>query len=222
MTALSIVATECRPQNDTQFNKWYNEVHLPLFMKYHGLKKAARFKKLDPDGPIPTYLAFYHYATQEDMNAISSSPEFGAAIKDMLDTWKDNEFETKWAASYEKIKEWLKTKSDQEFSAVKIVACECKPELDSKFNKWYNDVHIPLFLKYDGLQKVFRYKKIDPNSELPTYLAIYYYTDKKAMDGMDRSPQFEEAGKEMQETWKEGGFDIKWVVPYEHITTIEK
>jgi hypothetical protein len=222
MPALSIVATECRPQNDAQFNKWYNEVHIPLFMKYHGLQKAARFKKLDPDGKIPTYLAFYHYNNKKDMDALVSAPEFKAAIDEMICTWKENEFETKWAVSYEKIKEWIKNKSDSVHSAMNIVATECNPDIEKKFNEWYNNVHIPFLFKYDGLQKVIRYKKNDPKSDLPTYLAIYYYTDKEAMNGMDKSPQFEEAMNETQETWKDGGFEVKWVAPYEHITTVAK
>jgi hypothetical protein len=222
MPALSIVATECTPQNDVQFNKWYNEVHIPLFMKYHGLQKAARFKKLDPKGPVPTYLAFYHYNNKEDMDALPATPEFKAALDDMLDTWKEKEFEIKWAASYEKIKEWQKDKSDGGLSAVNIVASGCNPELEKKFNEWYNNIHIPMLFKYENLKKVIRYKKNDPDSDLPTYLAFYYYTDKEAMHGMDKSPQFEEAMKETGETWKDGGIEIKWVVPYEHITTITK
>jgi len=39
---LSIVASECSPEVEVKFNQWYNDVHVPMLMKYDGLKKASR------------------------------------------------------------------------------------------------------------------------------------------------------------------------------------
>ena len=37
----------CAPELEDEFNKWYNEVHMPLVMKGGMLESAARFKITD-------------------------------------------------------------------------------------------------------------------------------------------------------------------------------
>ena len=34
---LNIVGTECVAKDEAKFNKWYNEVHIPMLLKYKGL-----------------------------------------------------------------------------------------------------------------------------------------------------------------------------------------
>ena len=42
---INIVATECRPEEEERFNKWYNEVHVPMLFKYKGMKRVTRCKR---------------------------------------------------------------------------------------------------------------------------------------------------------------------------------
>ena len=93
---------------------------------------------------------------------------------------------------------------------------------EEKFNKWYNEVHIPMILKYKGVKRASRYKQLGDNKESPKYLAFYEFENKEAMDALHDSPEFAAAGEEMNETWKDGGFELKWVTPYEHIQTWEQ
>ncbi|OGN94562.1 MAG: hypothetical protein A2Y89_04200 [Chloroflexi bacterium RBG_13_51_18] len=103
---LNIVATECAPKNDSKFNKWYNEVHIPLLMKYKGIKKVTRYKILDEKTDKPRYIAIYEFDTKEDLNALNTSAEFKAAIEEMQGTWKGDMFDIKWAVSCEPLKTW--------------------------------------------------------------------------------------------------------------------
>jgi uncharacterized protein (TIGR02118 family) len=103
---LNIVATECAPENDAKFNKWYNEVHIPLLMKYKGIKKVTRYKMFQAKEERPRYLAVYEYENKEDLNNMMASPEFKAAREEMEQTWKGQMFEVKWAVSGEPIKTW--------------------------------------------------------------------------------------------------------------------
>ena len=103
---LNIVATECSPENDAKFNKWYNEVHIPMLLKYQGIKKVTRYKILDEKQEKPRYIAVYEYDTKEALNALTASPEFKAAIEEMQETWKGQMFDIKWAVSCEPIKTW--------------------------------------------------------------------------------------------------------------------
>jgi uncharacterized protein (TIGR02118 family) len=105
---LNIVATECAPEKDAKFNKWYNEVHIPIFFKYKGLKKITRYKTIEAQGAKPKYIAIYEYDTKEDLNGMFASPEFKAAREEMQETWKGQMFDVKWAISCEPIKTWEK------------------------------------------------------------------------------------------------------------------
>ena len=105
---LNIVATECPPKNEAKFNKWYNEVHIPMLFKYKGMKKAARYKIIDENKDKPRYIAIYEYDSKEDLAAVTGSPEFKAAIEEMQETWKGQMIDIKWALNCEPIKTWEK------------------------------------------------------------------------------------------------------------------
>jgi hypothetical protein len=105
---LNIMATECPSEDDAKFNKWYNEVHIPLLFKYRGLKKVTRYELMGNNGGQGAkYLAIYEYENKDEMNAFPKSPEFKTAIDEMNETWKGVMF-VKWAANYEPIKTWEK------------------------------------------------------------------------------------------------------------------
>jgi len=103
---LNIVSTECAPDKDAKFNQWYNEVHIPLLMKYKGIKKVTRYKVLQAPQEKPKYLAVYEYDNKEDLNGMMGSPEFKVAREEMEQTWKGQMFDIKWAVSGEPIKTW--------------------------------------------------------------------------------------------------------------------
>ena len=84
---INIIATECRPEDDEEFNKWYNEVHIPMLMKYKGIKKVTRYKVIENEGK-PRYLAVYEFDNKTDYDGLSKSPELQAAIAEMNETWK--------------------------------------------------------------------------------------------------------------------------------------
>lgn len=101
---LNIVATECLPDTEAKFNKWYDEVHIPMFMKFKGVKKVTRYRLIGDNKDRPKYLAIYEFDTKEDLAALPGSPEFQAAITEMQETWKGKMFDLKWASSYEPLK----------------------------------------------------------------------------------------------------------------------
>jgi antibiotic biosynthesis monooxygenase (ABM) superfamily enzyme len=105
---------------------------------------------------------------------------------------------------------------------INIVASECQPDQEIKFNKWYNEVHIPMLLKIPGLVGVTRYKLAGEASGQAKYLAVYEFKDRSSFEAFEHSPELSAARDEMAQTWKNGGFDIKWRAPYEAIKTWKK
>jgi antibiotic biosynthesis monooxygenase (ABM) superfamily enzyme len=103
---INIVATECAPENDAKFNKWYDEVHIPMLMKFKGIKKVTRYRLIEENAPRPKFIAVYEYDNRKDFDGLTQSAEFQAAIAEMNETWKDPKIDIKWAVSGEPIKTW--------------------------------------------------------------------------------------------------------------------
>jgi uncharacterized protein (TIGR02118 family) len=82
---INVVTTQCQPQDEFKFNVWYNEVHIPMLMKYKGVKRVARYKVID--AKVSQYIAIYHFDSLQDFEAFGKSPEFKAAIAEMNQSW---------------------------------------------------------------------------------------------------------------------------------------
>ncbi len=70
-----------------------------------------------------------------------------------------------------------------------IRATQCQPEVEEKFNKWYDEIHIPLLLKFKGITEVTRYKLMTETEEYPKYLAIYTFESQSAFEAYETSPE---------------------------------
>jgi antibiotic biosynthesis monooxygenase (ABM) superfamily enzyme len=97
-----IVTTKCQAKDEVKFNKWYTEVHIPMLMKYKGLKAVTRFKSA---GEPCRYTAVYEFASMQDLKGFETSPELAAAQKEMQGTWT-NCVELVSREAFEFIKEW--------------------------------------------------------------------------------------------------------------------
>jgi hypothetical protein len=103
---INIVGTQCQPKDEEKFNKWYNEVHVPMLMKTKKIIGVARYKLIGATG-LPNYIALYKFANQKDLEAFMVSPEREAAGKEMRETW-GKEIEVTSRVQYELVKEWGK------------------------------------------------------------------------------------------------------------------
>lgn len=113
-----------------------------------------------------------------------------------------------------------------------FVASDCAPGLDEKFNRWFDEVHIPLLLKFKKLKNVSRYRltelrgevvsRYKPAENWPKYLTIYEFEDLQAVEEYLTSAELEAAREEMQQSWKAGEVEVKWRAHYEHISTVDR
>ena len=105
MTFVNIVASKCRPQDEARFNKWYDEVHIPMLMKFKGLKSVTRYKLANDDKNAATYLAVFEFASKADLDAYNNSPELAAARVERDQSWPlPGCWETVWRTPYEETK----------------------------------------------------------------------------------------------------------------------
>ena len=104
---IHVVATQCRPEDEEKLNTWYDEIHIPLLLKFKGLKKATRYKIIYETEEYPKYLAIYEFESQEAFEAYETSSELAAAIKEEHEeTWKDSKYEMVWRVQYEPTRTW--------------------------------------------------------------------------------------------------------------------
>ncbi len=78
--ALFIVSAEVIQGREEEFNRWYDEHHIPLFSgKLPHLKSVSRFYSKNSN---PKFLTIYEFDSFEDLEKSLSSPESKAARED--------------------------------------------------------------------------------------------------------------------------------------------
>ncbi|MDD4859313.1 MAG: DUF4286 family protein [Dehalococcoidales bacterium] len=101
-------ATDCMPGDDDRYNKWFNEVHIPMLMKFKGLKSVWRGKVLDRSDDQPKYVVAYQFESQRDYEDYQKSAERQSALEEMEQSKKNMPFEVKWRLPLEVFKVWEK------------------------------------------------------------------------------------------------------------------
>ena len=84
-TKFAVVVTfRIQPELDAEFNKWYDEEHIPMLSKVTGFVRVRRYKLVDsaqlagpvPEAPVHNYLTLY----DADADDYSDRPAFKEAI----------------------------------------------------------------------------------------------------------------------------------------------
>jgi antibiotic biosynthesis monooxygenase (ABM) superfamily enzyme len=105
------------------------------------------------------------------------------------------------------------------------VGLQCRSEDDDKFNRWYDEVHVPMLLKGNHVAKVTRYKlasetyDVAPGAmQCPTYQTIYEFEDQDAFESWMRGEDRAAAGIDKAEMWGDRGYEVVWAGRYDVMT----
>lgn len=104
-------------------------------------------------------------------------------------------------------------------TVVFALGIDCAVGLEEKFEKWYDEIHIPGVLKSKALAGVTRYRLIpagpvDEKTDAK-YMAILEFKDREAFEEWFASSALANAMTEKGETWVTDDFEIKWKGVYE-------
>ena len=102
---INIVITQAPAQEDEKFNRWYNEVHVPLLLKFPKLKSVTRYKVMGELSQPEQYVAIYRFKNKPDFEAFVNGPERAAALKELQETW-GNKLKITSVVPCESIKDW--------------------------------------------------------------------------------------------------------------------
>ena len=157
---LLLVFSDVAPENDAEYNRWYNEEHIPERLSIPGVLDAARYEAVEGG---PKYLACYELDSHE------------AWYSDGWQKWLKNP--TEWSRRmspgvigteyirnlYRRVHpESLPEETAQAgMSPVVLVGRMSVPdELDAKFNEAYNNERLPLCLSIPGYIRARRFEAI--------------------------------------------------------------
>lgn len=109
MPAIFITGNQCAPKQEEKFNKWYNEIHIPMLLKSRHLLGVTRYKLSSAvKGDLPNYLTVYEFKDSEALEAWFSGTEVSESRKEREETWAEDNFVTKLMAAYEPVRVWRK------------------------------------------------------------------------------------------------------------------
>jgi antibiotic biosynthesis monooxygenase (ABM) superfamily enzyme len=169
-TTVYVATTSVEPEWEEEFNRWYDEEHLPNLLQVPGYLSARRYVAVDGE---PKYLAFYEIAT---MGAYRG-PAHDQAVN------------TPWTARLQPHRSGKLAFYEQAFPAkglqpgpagtaepegLLVVRMDVDPEHEADFNAWYNEEHLPALCSVSGVIGARRFSAIEGN---PAYMAMYYLTD---------------------------------------------
>jgi len=89
------------------------------------------------------------------------------------------------------------------------VMIKCAPELEAEFNKWYNEVHMPLVMQGGMMKAATRYKVTDAvKTDAVTFTTLCEFEDRAAFEKWFTSDILAAARKNTTEVM--GGKPVEW------------
>ncbi len=102
-----VAGTDCPPEKEEAFIKWYDEVHIPNILSFKGTREVRRYRIVSENKDYPKYLVMYKIK-QETFEDWLKSPEAAASGVDSKNGAEKFEFQLKWGVRYQEVKEWKK------------------------------------------------------------------------------------------------------------------
>ncbi len=101
-----VVGTNPPPGKESEFNEWYDDVHVPMLLKAPGMVRATRYQLVGEKEGIPKYLAIYEMEDKAAFARLDQSPERVAAQKQRLEQWAGGpDFSVVWRAAFKVLSE---------------------------------------------------------------------------------------------------------------------
>ena len=180
MKGLLLTMTEPAPEMEEEFNAWYDTEHMHERLSIPGFISARRW--VDPDAPAGTgkYLATYEL---ENLGVLGT-PGYLAYVGDNFTPWSK-----RCLARCVMFRRWASEQifpgdalPDPAAKAQFLVLCDTPDEHEAEFNRWYNEEHLPLMLKFPGILGARRFRASDGQ---PRYFTLYDLADAGVPERID-------------------------------------
>ena len=102
-----VAGTDCPPETEEEFIKWYDEVHIPAILSFRGTTEVTRYRIVTENKEYPRHLVTYRI-NKKDFEDWLKSPESAASRSSSKEAVDKFGFLMKWGVRYQVIKEWKK------------------------------------------------------------------------------------------------------------------
>ena len=173
------VLVEIQPAHKTEFNNWYNDVHVPEVMASPGFLSNVRYEEVGAEGH---YMAKYEISGEESLE----TPEF-----DKARGWKEMSSVVirSGNALYRRIytaQPGAGAREGGEPALLRFNRSDVGQGREEEYHRYYNHTLLPKLLECPGWLTASRYEAVRGT---PRFLAMYYLTGEEAF----QSPQYFEA-----------------------------
>ena len=109
-SVINLRGSDCSPELEEEFNKWYRDVHIPMLMESGEIKHIKRYRRMSADEKYPKFLVIYQFENREAFERYEASPALAAAVEDVKNRWRDGGYESRWRVQYELMESWDRDK----------------------------------------------------------------------------------------------------------------
>ena len=103
-----VAGTNCPPENEEAFLKWYDEEHIPILFNAKGFNEVVRYRLAIESDEYPNYLTVYKLDNQKAFDEFLTSPAAAAGGEDTKKGLEKFKFDLTWNARYVVEKVWKK------------------------------------------------------------------------------------------------------------------
>jgi hypothetical protein len=185
-TALLMVWTDVPADKEQEFNRWYNEEHIPERMAIPGFLGGARYEAVKGG---PKHLAYYELENV----AVLASEAYQKVAKNP----------TPWTRAigpqaigkpfirnvYTMIHPAALTPAiagSPMAPALQIGRMDVPREVDAEWNTWYSTIYVPNYEKVPGVIRGRRYRAVEGS---PQYLTLYEFEHPKVSESAEWAKQ---------------------------------
>ena len=179
-TALMMVWADIPADKEADFNKWYNEEHLPELLSVPGVLNAARYEAVRSG---PKHLACYELESPEvvQTDAFKNRPrtEWGSRVSPSIigTNFIGNTYEMIYPASLTP-----EIANSDMATALQIGRMGIGPENEEEWNRWYSDIYVPNYEKVSGCIRGRRWRAVRGE---PAYAVVYEFEHEKVSDSAE-------------------------------------
>jgi len=163
---IRIVRVDVDPQNDGEFNRWYNEEHEPLLQKVPGVIATLKGKNLGEKGQKYFFLYVHKNldVQKSDIYRGASATKWAKEVRPFLKNFDGR--------NYEVIVPGPLALNLKKGNIIRTVEVNVATEQEQDFNDWYNKEHIPTLAKIPGVMVIWRAVNLGEKGQ--KYLTVYF------------------------------------------------
>lgn len=172
-----------KPEDEVEFNDWYDHEHVPARLALDGFTSAARYRSSDPADPAGReYVAVY----TTDSLAAFDTPEYAALRAN------PSERTTRMLASVSGFTRFTCTvQSDVGSSGpadyLYVVAFVVPDDRRQAYDDWYEQEHVPMLMEAKEWQRITRLVVVEADGGPWTHLTFHYLSSPAALDSPERA-----------------------------------